>query len=520
MAVEISTWADLIAVNSGLDGDYILMNNLGSGDAGYPAVWIPLGNNTTKFTGIFDGGNYSVSDIANISTSLDYNGFFGYLNGGSVVSNLSVLNVDFRGDDWCGGLTGYLNVGTISNCHTSGYIQNKMYGGGLIGYQTNLSSIVNGCSSSVDIDGLEYRYGGIVGYATGGSFTDCFATGYIKTPYSSSSAYMGGFAGYLSNVYVTNCYTTSLIYSGTYPLDYVGGFAGYITGGGIKNCYCDNPDIIAEGSNVGGFAGHIQSAVVSECHCSTNVNMANTGAELYFGGFAGRMASAYILDCYSSGIVSALGNDTGGFIGQSSAGVVANCNSSAATCASTGDNVGGFIGNCLTTKVVNCYSLAMPSGGLAVGGFIGLNTGTITNCFWDTDTSGTPTSAAGTGKTTAEMKQKATFANWGIADIDDANLVNLPKYVIEEGITYPMLMPATLNLGKIEGTVTNSSTPVQGAVVVVVDSVSNVIENTGITDANGDYSLWARTGVYHVICEYEDAGVKYHDTSKPFVTVT
>jgi len=46
-------------------------------------------------------------------------------------------------------------------------------------------------------------------------------------------------------------------------------------------------------------------------------------------------------------------------------------------------------------------------------GFCFKNEGTITNCFWDTETSGQATSDGGTGKTTAEMKTQSTFTDAG-----------------------------------------------------------------------------------------------------------
>ena len=52
-----------------------------------------------------------------------------------------------------------------------------------------------------------------------------------------------------------------------------------------------------------------------------------------------------------------------------------------------------------------------------VGGLVGRNyQGTVSNSFWDTETSGQATSAGGTGKNTTEMKDIATFsgAGWNI----------------------------------------------------------------------------------------------------------
>lgn len=70
-----------------------------------------------------------------------------------------------------------------------------------------------------------------------------------------------------------------------------------------------------------------------------------------------------------------------------------------------------------------------------VGGLAGSNSGTISNSYWDTTTSGQATSADGTGLTTAEMKQLATFSGWSIASTGGSSAT----WRIYEGYTYPLL---------------------------------------------------------------------------------
>jgi len=50
---------------------------------------------------------------------------------------------------------------------------------------------------------------------------------------------------------------------------------------------------------------------------------------------------------------------------------------------------------------------------------VGVNIGTISNSFWDTETSGQATSDGGTGKNTTEMKDIAAFsgAGWNITTV-------------------------------------------------------------------------------------------------------
>jgi hypothetical protein len=67
--------------------------------------------------------------------------------------------------------------------------------------------------------------------------------------------------------------------------------------------------------------------------------------------------------------------------------------------------------------------------------------GTASNSFWDIETSGQATSAGGTGKTTAEMKNIATFtgAMWDIVAValDHRNPAHI--WNIVNGVTYPFL---------------------------------------------------------------------------------
>jgi hypothetical protein len=66
----------------------------------------------------------------------------------------------------------------------------------------------------------------------------------------------------------------------------------------------------------------------------------------------------------------------------------------------------------------------------------------VGNCFWDTEPSGQATSAGGTGKTTAELKNITTFtdAGWNITAVANAGTRNHSKiWNIVNGVTYPFL---------------------------------------------------------------------------------
>ena len=121
----------------------------------------------------------------------------------------------------------------------------------------------------------------------------------------------------------------------------------------------------------------------------------------------------------------------GGLVGENSYGTVSNSYAMGSVTGSS-YNIGGLIGYMYGGSVTNTYSTVFVGGsGSNKGGLIGsLYSGTVTSSYWDTETSGMSTSAGGTGKTTAQMKQQATFSGWDFTNI--WNIIN--------GSTYPWLM--------------------------------------------------------------------------------
>jgi hypothetical protein len=103
---------------------------------------------------------------------------------------------------------------------------------------------------------------------------------------------------------------------------------------------------------------------------------------------------------------------------------------------------GGLVGQNRGT-VSKSYSAGPVTGDVDVGGLVGRNyEGTVSNSFWDTETSGQSTSDGGTGKTTAEMQDIITFsgAMWNIIEVANPGSRN-PSYVwnIVDNVTCPFL---------------------------------------------------------------------------------
>ncbi len=201
--------------------------------------------------------------------------------------------------------------------------------------------------------------------------------------------------------------------------DYTGGLIGQ-NNGTITNCYATGA-VSSDYLNVGGLIGW-NNGTITNCYSTGAVSGDNS-----VGGLIGRNYNGTITNCYSTGAVT--GNDyTGGLIGQNYGGTITNCYATSAV--SGDDTTGGLIGRNYNGTITNCYSTGAVSGNYYTGGLIGRNyNGTYNDDFWDTDTSGQATSAGGTGKTTVQMKQQATFTNWDFSSVWD----------IMEELTYPWL---------------------------------------------------------------------------------
>ena len=196
-------------------------------------------------------------------------------------------------------------------------------------------------------------------------------------------------------------------------IDYIGYF-GVTDGAVIKNLGLNNISISGK-SSVGGLVGrNINSSNIINCYASGNV--AGNGEISYVGGLVGLNVRATISESYSSGSITSSGDDIGGLIGMNmSSGLVTNCYSLSAV-AGGGDNTGGLVGENNNATISYSYSVGSVSGsGSNVGGFIGKNgdNGSVSNSFWNTETSGQSSSAEGVGKTTEEMQSQAVYTDAG-----------------------------------------------------------------------------------------------------------
>ena len=160
--------------------------------------------------------------------------------------------------------------------------------------------------------------------------------------------------------------------------------------------------------STGGLVGTLDtSGIITDCSVAGDIF--NTGF-VYTGGLVGRSFGATITHSFASGSVSSTSRNTGGLIGIAENTAVS---SSYATNSVRGTIVvGGLVGEHreANSRITTSYSTGMVSSTADtpefIGGLVGgiAQNATVSNSFWDKDTSGQDTSAGGTGLTTADMQ--------------------------------------------------------------------------------------------------------------------
>ena len=205
--------------------------------------WTPIGSADNAFAGIFDGKNYTISnlkitkDLEN-SVSNNYVGLFGYTVSPSVIKNIKIQNVNVSGSLYVGGVVGMAYTGKeIRNCHISGDIHIKGW----------------------------WYVGGIGGNGYMGVIADCSVEGEGKLSEIRGIEASPGSAGHIGGIWglrgegdqkIINCTVKNIAISGA---DRTGGISGILHyGNAIEECIVTDVTVsISSGDadTVGGIAG-------------------------------------------------------------------------------------------------------------------------------------------------------------------------------------------------------------------------------------------------------------------------
>lgn len=270
------------------------------------ANWTPIGTKKTgssllptRFSGVYDGGGYSITNMKITSAGGEGVGLFGYIS----KAEIRDLRVD----------------GTIRHTKVSGH--SALYNvGGIVGAAVQLSEDditnpdsscrISGCSSDVDIE-AESLVGGIIGSTeTDTTFENCDYTGNITATLTASAAYesygIGGICGTSQGNDI---------------------FSGCVNGGSIITLDGD-----ASMGGIVGWTSNAATTVIDSCYNAGSLTTAEGSLNTGVGGIVGKRVNGYgdddaseitkmtITNCYNSGSLAAGSGDasatTGGIVGR------------------------------------------------------------------------------------------------------------------------------------------------------------------------------------------------------------
>jgi len=338
--VHITTPQELQDMKDDPSLDYILDNDLDM--TGFS--FTPIGNPSDGiFTGNFDGGGFTISNLTILSATLQ-NGsvpggifsFVGIVTGGAAVSTPLIQNVNIENMTITGGLefaclAGFIESGSVINCHVSD------------------SSLTLDTSYS---GGGGNEAGGIFGFCSGGTgamtyIYNCSVVDLTITGFGEDSiGFFGGLiagasASDIEQTIIEKCFVSdcSSNLDGTNSGAERGGFIGFIGAALVKDCYARGSMIMTDSASlaVGGFVGMLDRGSCLNCYTTVDIDITNGGAFSInrFGGFCGRLSrlvntTAYIENCFCVGTITISGNinsnAVGGFLGDISGnGLVINC---------------------------------------------------------------------------------------------------------------------------------------------------------------------------------------------------
>ena len=404
----ISTATHLNNIRNDMNAHYKLIADITFTDADFAEGgayynngigWIPIGEQSTPFSGVFDGNGYSITGLycklsnKNISEhSMDvYGGLFGYIESASI-QNLGMEN------------------GLISTSATSSYLEST---GGIVGQADN-SEILNCYNTGVisSKNGALSRAGGIVGYSKNSKIINCYNTGEVSSVVGSySTSYAGGIVGDANNSEIINCYNDGKISSSSAlggNRCSAGGIAGYAKSN-ITYCYntgtinCSTGSIGSTGPGyAGGIVGYANESDIKKCSNKGYIDSVSPDQVGAAGGIAAYASNTGIIDSYNAGNVKIYSRYTycnsGGITGYATGSDIINCyNVGKVTCTSyeysSSSYKGGIVGRGGNTAVTNCYYKDTEKAG------VGYGTDTATKC------------------TDAQLQSPATFNGFNFANV-------------------------------------------------------------------------------------------------------
>ena len=225
-----------------------------------------------------------------------------------------------------------------------------------------------------------------------------------------------------SSIFEGNGHTISNLYINRVAEARLGLFSVVNTDGEVNNVGLLNVSVEGSESSIGSVVG-LNYGRITNSYATGAVT--GTGDDV--GGLVGSNVGD-ITNSYTMGAVTGAGNDVGGLVGPNGGTItnsyatgavtgisgvgglvssnVGNITNSYATGVVAGNiGVGGLVGPNYG-RITNSYATGVVTGGSLVGGLVGANFGgSVTNSYWNTQTSGLAASAGGDGVTSATTAQ-------------------------------------------------------------------------------------------------------------------
>ena len=336
---DVEQLQDIGESSDTLKGNYALRNSI---DGTQANNFTSIGNDTTAFTGKFDGIDYNIFNL-NISGT-DKVGLFGKTDG-ATISNVTLVGGSITGSNNVGAIVGNANNTTLTNVVNSAAVSGNSNVGGIVGSATDTTvedAINTGAIEGIaDTDNGGINVGGLIGSMNN---SHLIGNSYNLGDVTSIGSNVGGLVGSASKSTIGNpsevndkpVENVETVYNrmdvtGAYN---VGGIVGNMVGSTVQNAE-NSGTVLASGYNENGeYIFHTDNAAF-DGEDGTNdklgkkvVNVANVG------GIAGTSsADSTITDVLNTGDVSSSKGTNNDYYDAG--------------------NVGGIVGSAVDTNITN-----------------------------------------------------------------------------------------------------------------------------------------------------------------------
>lgn len=260
---DVNQLQDIGESSDTLKGNYALRNSI---DGTQANNFTSIGNDTTAFTGKFDGIDYNIFNL-NISGK-DNVGLFGKTNG-ATINNVTLVGGSITGTDSnVGAIVGNANNTTLTNVVNSAAVSGDSNVGGIVG-SADGTTVENAINTGT-IEGnstIETNVGGLIGEMKDSSTADNYKSQIIGNSYnlgdvSGNGHNVGGLVGSASNSTIGN------------PSE--------VNGKPVENVETVYNRMDVTGAyNVGGIVGNMEGSIVQNAENSGNVTATGYTTETY-----------------------------------------------------------------------------------------------------------------------------------------------------------------------------------------------------------------------------------------------